>query len=414
LVCFCIIRYSFEAINVESVNLVALAPKCKHDSVAKNSSSTVSSRETLEFEELVAVIGFCKTVGILGMVAMEYMEKIPLEETGTNFDFDYETLPFQQRVSVQSVATEIKEHLRHTAQIIWRIGEKLVQVRSQLENRQFNTWLKAEFGWSQRTAYNFINVYQAFPELANFARIDICISALYLLAAPSTPEDIRHHFLDCAIAGEKINYKEIQKAIKEAKQSTSDSKLAAEISARNLDKTGSLKRKDDVVEGELVSLRASPALALGENQERNRSSSSKVLAQAETSSDSEIAASPDLRPGWNSITKRFLLFWGDTASARFIDRLPYEAFVLVISPYQRHQGGILSQSKNVIILHQSDLEEELVKSLLMTFAQREKALIMPSLQDWKTISLALKLGMRIYVGESDLAKCEKVLSKLKF
>jgi hypothetical protein len=350
------------------------------------------------------------------MITMEHVEKIPLEEAETSFDFDYETLSLQQRVSVQRVAAEIKEHLRHTAQTIWRIGEKLVQARSQLEYRQFSAWLKVEFGWSQRTAYNFINVYQAFPELANFARMDISISALYLLAAPSTPQEIRNHFLNCAIAGEKINYKEIQKAIREAKRSTPDSKQAAEISARNLGKNGPLERQDDDVgKGESIALRVSPPLASGSDQARNRSSSSKLLEpEIVTFSDSETVSSSDLRPGWNSITKRFLLFWGDTASSRFIDRLPYEAFVLAISPYQRHQGGILNQSKNVIILHQSDREEELVESLLKTFAQRNKALIMPSLQDWKTISLALKLGMRIYVGDSDLVKCEKVLSKLKF
>jgi len=37
----------------------------------------------------------------------------------------------------------------------------------------FETWLKAEFGWSRRTAYNFINVYETFAERANLAQIDI-------------------------------------------------------------------------------------------------------------------------------------------------------------------------------------------------------------------------------------------------
>jgi hypothetical protein len=347
---------------------------------------------------------------------MEGRGKIPMEKAETNFDFDYRTLPLQQRVSVERIAIEIKEHLRHTAQTIWRIGEKLVQVRSELENRQFTTWLKAEFGWSQRTAYNFINVYQAFPELANFAKIDISISVLYLLAAPSTPEEIRHHFLECAITGEKINYKEIQKAIKEAKRSATDSKPGAEISARSLGQNGLLERQDDAgVGGESIPLRASSDLDLDSNQARNRSLSSELLEpEGITSSEPEIAASLDLRQGWNVITKRFLLFWGDTASAQFVDRLPYEAFVLATSPYQQYQEGILNRLKSVVILYQLDLEEELVESLLRTFAQREKALVMPSLQDWKTISLALKLGMRIYVGDSELVTCEKALSKLKF
>ncbi|GAB1538917.1 hypothetical protein NUACC21_15820 [Scytonema sp. NUACC21] len=44
--------------------------------------------------------------------------------------------------------------------------------------------LKAEFGWSRRTACNFINVYEAFGECANLAQVDIATTALYLLFVP--------------------------------------------------------------------------------------------------------------------------------------------------------------------------------------------------------------------------------------
>ncbi len=89
--------------------------------------------------------------------------------------FNYEILDSEKRQVIQQRTGEIKERLRRSAQDIWEIGEKLAQVRSQLKHGQFETWLKAEFGWSRRTAYNFINVYETLAERANFAQIGRCI-----------------------------------------------------------------------------------------------------------------------------------------------------------------------------------------------------------------------------------------------
>ena len=97
--------------------------------------------------------------------------------------FDYEILSPPKRNVVQKCTGEIKERLCRTAQDVWEVGQKLVEVRSQLEHGQFEMWLSAEFGWSRRTAYDFINVYEAFGENTNFARLDIATSALYKLAA---------------------------------------------------------------------------------------------------------------------------------------------------------------------------------------------------------------------------------------
>jgi len=86
-------------------------------------------------------------------------------------------------------------------------------VRSRLKHGQFETWLKAEFGWSRRTAYNFINVYETFAERANLAQIDIATSALYLLAAPSTPQNVRNEFMQRAKEGETVTHKSLRRVI---------------------------------------------------------------------------------------------------------------------------------------------------------------------------------------------------------
>ena len=66
----------------------------------------------------------------------------------------------------------------------------------------FGNWLGAEFGWSQDTAHNFMRVadkFGKFPNLESFAP-----SALYALAAPSTPEPARQEAISRAEDGETI------------------------------------------------------------------------------------------------------------------------------------------------------------------------------------------------------------------
>ena len=133
--------------------------------------------------------------------------------------FDYSALSSHKQIIIKECTGEIKERLRRTARNIWEVGKKLTEVRSHLEHGQFEGWLSIEFGWSRRTAYNFINVYEAFSDSKNFAQLDIATSALYKLAAPSTPQSVRQEFLSKAEQGEKITHKQISQALKTAKES---------------------------------------------------------------------------------------------------------------------------------------------------------------------------------------------------
>ena len=123
------------------------------------------------------------------------MSKSDKSKQITTSVFDYETLTLEQRNLVMQRTGEIQERLQRSAQDIWEIGQRIADVRDELKHGQFEAWLKAEFNWSRRTAYNFINVYETFGERANLAQLDIASSALYLLAAPSTPDELRQEYL---------------------------------------------------------------------------------------------------------------------------------------------------------------------------------------------------------------------------
>ncbi|NLF78150.1 MAG: DUF3102 domain-containing protein [Chloroflexi bacterium] len=129
--------------------------------------------------------------------------------------FDYNALDVETRIVVQQRTSEIKTIAKRAAQDIIDIGTKLIEVKSRLEHGQFGQWLEAEFGWTQRTATNFMHVAAKFENFSNLG--EIAPSALYLLAAPSTPDDVREQMIERAAAGEVITHKITQQAVAELK-----------------------------------------------------------------------------------------------------------------------------------------------------------------------------------------------------
>jgi len=126
--------------------------------------------------------------------------------------FDYTSLDPKTSEFVQKQTGEIRVLMKRTVESIFEIGQKLIEVKKRLGHGRFGDWLEAEFDWSTDTAQRFMRVAQVFaekPQVALFAP-----SALYELAAPSTPEAARSEALARAEAGEPITYT-AAKAIKQ-------------------------------------------------------------------------------------------------------------------------------------------------------------------------------------------------------
>ena len=130
--------------------------------------------------------------------------------------FDYAALDSETRIVVQQRTTEIKALMKRAASDIIDIGQKLIEVKARLGHGNFRPWLRIEFDWSQDTAQNFMNVASKF---GNFPNLDgMAPSALYLLAAPSTPEDVRDGLIERAEQGEAITYSATRDAIEQAQE----------------------------------------------------------------------------------------------------------------------------------------------------------------------------------------------------
>ena len=297
--------------------------------------------------------------------------------------FDYEILESQERIVVQQRTGEIRERLQRSAQDIWEIGQKLAEVRSHLKHGQFDAWLKAEFGWSRRTAYNFINVYEAFPERANFAQINIATSALYLLAAPSTSQGLRDEVLQRAKEGEPVTYKEVRQVIKEEKSQSP------------------APEKPESPKPEIVALKPR-ALVEAKNS---------VVEITKLEIHSPAVATPfKVQPGWYMLEKQHLLFCGDTASPKFVERIPQAVLAIAITGDDWDHDWLIERAKTVIIFPESSLKEQMLSSLLSMFSAGGEAVIFPWLPDSAMLAIAHKLERKIFAGDPSPEKCRKAIA----
>src|SRR5260370_41242286 len=94
------------------------------------------------------------------------------------------------------------------------IGRRLVGCRDHyLKHGEWLPWLQKEFGWTEQTALNFIRVHEQ-SKSKNFLDLNLPVSSLYLLAAPSTPEAARNEIAERAKGGEVIRIADVKRTIK--------------------------------------------------------------------------------------------------------------------------------------------------------------------------------------------------------
>jgi hypothetical protein len=115
-------------------------------------------------------------------------------------------------LDLMRMAEEIRQLMRNTAANKIAIGVKLTAAKEGVRHGEWGAWLSANLELSERSAQRFMRMADQF-KTANLADLDISPSALYLLAEPSTPEDIREAVLEQARAGAKITLAAVQKAI---------------------------------------------------------------------------------------------------------------------------------------------------------------------------------------------------------
>jgi DNA modification methylase len=312
--------------------------------------------------------------------------------------FNYEVLSEENRSLVQQRTRELKERLQRTAQDIWEIGKKLVEVRSELKGHgYFDAWLRAEFGWSRRTAYNFIYVYEAFP-YAKFAQMIIEPSALYRLASPSTPSTIRDKFIQQANAGSKVTHKEVLKAVTAEK----------------------LKQVPNSIERSLKSAAVPTTEAENSKQKSTAAETKSIIPEiqqppykaAPPKANPTIATPRFHQSRWYTLGQNHLLFCGNTNSREFFDRLPEAAFALDLAAGGKWQHEwLMYKARSALILHPRErIDGARIRQLLLMFSEREDAIILPCAPSGEAIVTIDRLKRKLFAGYADRQQCEQAIA----
>jgi Protein of unknown function (DUF3102) len=108
----------------------------------------------------------------------------------------------------------IKQLCKKTRENIIAIGHHLTKCQGRLGHGAWLPWLEREFGWSDQTARNFMRVYEM-SKSKNFLNLDLPVSSLYLLAAPSTAEEARTEVIERVSSGEALRHADVKEIIKQ-------------------------------------------------------------------------------------------------------------------------------------------------------------------------------------------------------
>lgn len=139
------------------------------------------------------------------------------DQTTVELSYDYNTIPEEHREALRRSALTIKPRLKRAAEDIFVIGRELMAVKMRLPHGTYTNWLDIEFGLSDRMAQRFMGVAERLGAKSDKLSV-LPPSTLYLLAAPSTPDEAIATVEQQLTNGERISVAFVQRAITEAKE----------------------------------------------------------------------------------------------------------------------------------------------------------------------------------------------------
>jgi flagellar biosynthesis GTPase FlhF len=128
--------------------------------------------------------------------------------------FDYGTLAAANAFQARQIADRIRQRSKD---FHLETGRDLIAAQDMLGHGNFGKWLDAEFGWTDRTARNFMGAAKLVESKSEKISV-LPMSAIYRLAAPSTPECARDAIIARVEYGERPSVKEIKSTIAEARK----------------------------------------------------------------------------------------------------------------------------------------------------------------------------------------------------
>ena len=121
----------------------------------------------------------------------------------------------------------LRSHARHIQQLgrravrdVVEIGRRLTDAKHQLGHGKFLCWIATEFGWSDKTAERFMSVHALAGKFDNLSNLELPLSALYLLAAPSTPDKAIFQVAARAGVGAGLSLMQVKNIIEQSRRAS--------------------------------------------------------------------------------------------------------------------------------------------------------------------------------------------------
>ena len=127
-------------------------------------------------------------------------------------------------------ATTIRALAVSAARDLAEIGKHLNEVKERFgrgDNPKFLAWALDTLGWSQATVYRYLRIFE-FSQTGDFInvdKIDLDVSSLYLLVAPSTTDEARAEVIEQAKTTKKVTRAVVKKTV--ARHAKPNAKKAA-------------------------------------------------------------------------------------------------------------------------------------------------------------------------------------------
>ena len=206
--------------------------------------------------------------------------------------FDYDALPPSDAQEAREVAARIRAKMK-TAMI--ETGQDLARMKDRLGHGKFLKWIAAEFAMTPRTAQNYIGAAALQDKYEKFSHLPA--SALYDLAAPSTPSHVYEMVLQRLEAGERPLHATVRDMVKKAryeqvggrkkKQEGTLNQLSRDRGAMQADGSSATQLAADIIARSLGGKLADLLQVLGEHASIKRAD---LVAAAERASEEKPAS----------------------------------------------------------------------------------------------------------------------------
>jgi hypothetical protein len=127
-------------------------------------------------------------------------------------------------------AAEIRRLGKRALADVIEIGARLTKCKPICGHNNWLPWLDREFGWEETTARRFMRVHKL-AQSKSGKLPDLPVSAIYLLAAPSTPEPAKTEIIERAKAGEALRATEVKRVVERHKPPASKPRKAKRAKA---------------------------------------------------------------------------------------------------------------------------------------------------------------------------------------